>query len=156
MRSLTSRISRLRAQPWIRAACLGAAFGLQACTIVQYRPDVAIGTGRPSGVYFALGDSICRLFNLDLEKRGLRCAAYPSSGPLANIDALHDGRIDIGIVQSDALADALSGHGPFASRGPDMALRVLFTGQTEAFTIVAHRELDVRAATELRGKRVNL
>ena len=155
MRSLTSRIS-LRRRSWIRAACIGAVFGLQACTIVQHRPDVAIGTGRPGGAYFALGDSICRLFNLDLEKRGLRCAAYPSSGPVANIDRLHDGRIDIGIVQSDALADALRGHGPFVARGPDMALRVLFTGQTEAFTIVAHRSRDVRAASELRGKRVNL
>ena len=33
---------------------------------------------------------------------------------------------------------------------------MLFTGQTEAFTVVARRELDVRAATQLRGKRINL
>jgi TRAP transporter TAXI family solute receptor len=129
---------------------------LPACTVVQYRPDVAIGTARPSGVYFALGDSICRLFNLDVEKRGLRCAAYPSSGPVANIEALRDGRIEIGIVQSDVLADALGGTGPFVSPGPDKELRVLFTGLTEAFTIVARRELQIRAATELRGKRINL
>jgi TRAP transporter TAXI family solute receptor len=132
------------------------ALALQACTIVQHRPDVAVGTGRPGGVYFALGDSICRLFNLDLTQRGLRCAAYPSLGPVANIESLHDGRVDIAIVQSDVLADAVSGHGPFASQGPDKALRVLFTGQTEAFTIVARRELGIRAATQLRGKRINL
>src|SRR5688500_4083653 len=101
------------------AALAVLALALQACTLVQYRPDVAIGTGRPGGVYLALGDSICRVFNLDLPQRGLRCAAYPSRGPVANIESLHDGRIDIGIVQSDVLADALGGHGPFASRGPD-------------------------------------
>jgi TRAP transporter TAXI family solute receptor len=156
MRSLTSRISSLRWRLWKHAACIAAALALQACTIVQHRPDVAIGTGAPSGVYFALGDSICRLFNLDIEKRGLRCVAYPATGPLANIDSLHDGRVDIGIVQSDALADAVHGEGPFSSRGPDPALRVLFTGQTEAFTIVARRELAIHAATELRGKRINL
>lgn len=138
------------------AAWVVVALALQACTLVQYRPEVAIGTGRPGGVYLPLGDSICRVFNLDLPQRGLRCAAYPSRGPVANIESLHDGRIDIGIVQSDVLADALRGHGPFASRGPDKALRVLFTGQTEAFTIVARRELEIRAATELRGKRINL
>jgi TRAP transporter TAXI family solute receptor len=136
------------------------AIALQACTVVstvvKHRPDVAIGTARPSGLYFALGDSICRLFNLDLQKRGLRCAAYPSSGPVANIEALHDGRIDVGIVQSDVLADALGGTGPFVSHGPDKELRVLFTGLTEAFTIVARRDLQIRAATELRGKRINL
>ncbi len=139
-----------------RVACIVAALTLQACTVVQYRPDVAIGTGRPGGVYFALGDSVCRLFNLDVMARGLRCAAYPSSGPVANIESLHNRRIDVGIVQSDVLADAISGHGRFTARGPDTELRVLFTGQTEAFTIVARGELAIRAATELRGKRINL
>jgi uncharacterized protein len=133
-----------------------AALALQACTLVQYRPDVAIGTGRPGSVYFPLGDSICRLFNLDVAQRGLRCAAFVSRGPVANIDSLHDGRVDIAVVQSDVLADAISGTGPFASRGPDKALRVLFMGQTEAFTIVARRELGIRNATALRGKRINL
>src|SRR5688572_5364236 len=156
MRSPIRNISRVWQQARVTAAACVVLALAQACTVVQYRPDVAIGTGRPGGVYFALGDSICRVFNLDLTQRGLRCAAYPSSGPVANIESLHDGRIDIAIVQSDALADAISGHGPFASRGPDKALRVLFTGQTEAFTIVARRELEIRAATELRGKRINL
>jgi len=132
------------------------ALALQACTLVQYRPEVAIGTGRPGGVYFALGDSVCRVFNLDLPARGLRCAAFPSRGPVANIESLHDEGSDIVIVQSDVLSDAISGAGPFASQGPDRELRVLFTGQTEAFTIVARRELDIRAATQLRGKRINL
>jgi TRAP transporter TAXI family solute receptor len=157
MRSPISRRLWGRQQGTVTAAAsIVAALALQACTLVQYRPDVAIGTGRAGGVYFALGDSMCRLFNVDRIERGRRCAAYPSSGPIANIRSLHEGRIDIGIVQSDALADAISGHGPFASRGPDKALRVLFTGQTEAFTIVARRELGIRAATDLRGKRINL
>jgi TRAP transporter TAXI family solute receptor len=59
-------------------------------------------------------------------------------------------------VQSDVLADAVSGHGRFASPGPNNALRVLFTGQSEAFTIVAQGALKIRAAAELRGTRINL
>jgi uncharacterized protein len=132
------------------------ALALQACTIVQYRPDLAIGTGRAGSVYLPLGDSICRLFNIDVARHGLRCAALVSRGPVANIESLHDGRVDIAVVQSDVLAEAISGTGPFAARGADKALRVLFTGQTEAFTIVARRELGIRTATELRGKRINL
>jgi TRAP transporter TAXI family solute receptor len=132
------------------------ALAMQACTVLQYRPDVAIGTGRPGGVYLPLGDSICRLFNLDVAERGLRCAAYVSRGPVANIESLYDRRVDIAVVQSDVLADAMSGRGRFTSRGPDKTLRVLFTGQTEAFTIVARGELKIHAAAELRGKRINL
>jgi len=140
-----------RAAVWV---CL--ALGMQACTVFQYRPDVAIGTGRPGGVYLPLGDSICRLFNLDVAQRGLRCAAYVSPGPMANVESLRDRRVDIAVVQSDVLADAIAGRGRFASRGPDTTLRVLFTGQTEAFTIVARGEMKIRAAAELRGKRINL
>jgi len=132
------------------------ALGLQACSVIQYRPEVVIGTSRPGGVYFPLGDSICRMINLDSPTRGLRCAAYPSRGPVTNIESLHDGRIDVGIVQSDVLSDAINGRGPFTSQGPDSELRVLFTGQTEAFTIVARRNLEIRAAADLRGKRINL
>ena len=141
----------------VRAAALAAVLlTLQACTLVQYRPDVAVGTGKAGGVYHALGDSVCRLFNLDVEQRGLRCAAYTSAGPIANIEALRAGRIDIGIVESDILADAVSGQGQFASRGADTALRVLFTGQTEAFTIVARRDRGIRGVADLRGRRVNV
>jgi uncharacterized protein len=133
------------------------AIALSACTlVVPHRPDVVIGTGSPGGVDFPLGDSICRVFNLDVPRGGLRCVAELSRGPVANIESLRDRRIDIGIVQSDVLADAISGAGPFASHGPDASLRVLFTGQTEAFTIVARRELGIRRATDLRGKRINL
>jgi len=140
----------------IAGGCVALEFALSACTLIEYRPEVVIGTGRPGGVYFPLGDSICRMLNLDLPARGLRCAAYPSRGPVANIEALHAGRIDIGIVQSDVLTDAIRGEGPFASQRPDSELRVLFTGQTEAFTIVARRELEIRAASDLRGRRINL
>ena len=155
---MRSQFSKSR-RPWRQARAIsvcGLALALHACAVVQHRPDVVIGTGRPGGVYFPLGDSICRVFNLDLPRRGLRCAASLSRGPVFNVESLNDGRIDIAVVQSDVLADAIGGEGPFTSRGRDTALRVLFTGQTEAFTIVARRELGIRRATELRGKRINL
>lgn len=137
------------------AACV-VLLALQACAVVQYRPEVVIGTGTPGSAYFSLGGSICRLFNLDLPARGLRCAAYPSRGPVANIESLYADHSDIGIVQADILSDAIRGRGPSASSLPHNELRVLFTGQTEAFTIVARREHAIQDATRLRGKRINL
>jgi TRAP-type uncharacterized transport system substrate-binding protein len=37
------------------------------------RPDVVIGTASPTEIYYPLGGSICRLFNLDTPRHGLRC-----------------------------------------------------------------------------------
>jgi TRAP transporter TAXI family solute receptor len=156
MRSVPEIASPKRPHALPRAVACAALALLQACTLVHYRPDVAIGTGRPGGVYLPLGDSICRMFNLDVAQRGLRCAAFVSRGPFSNIASLRDGRIDIAVVQSDVLVDAVSGRGRFASDGPDETLRVLFTGQTEAFTIVAQRALAIHGAKDLRGKRINL
>ncbi|HTO82140.1 MAG TPA: TAXI family TRAP transporter solute-binding subunit, partial [Methylomirabilota bacterium] len=127
----------------VAAAAVMLATTLLACTLVVPRPDVVIGTGSPSGIDYPLGGSVCRLFNLDIPRDGRRCVAVPSAGPLDNIETLHDGRTDIGIVPSDVLADAVAGQGPFAFRGPDPALRVLFTGHADAFTIVARRELGI-------------
>lgn len=125
-----------------------------ACTMP--RPDVVIGTGSPSGAYYPLGGSICRLFNIESPRDGRRCAVVPSIGPVVNLAMLRDGRIDVGIVQSDLLADAVAGAGESASRGPNPDLRVLFTGHSDTFTIVARRELRIHSAAELRGRRVNM
>lgn len=157
MRSQPSNPSSL----WRRAirvggAVSGLAAALVACALVGDRPDAVIGTGSPSGIYYPLGGSICRLFNLDTPLDGRRCVAVPSAGPVANIDSLHDGRTDIDIVPSDVLADAVTGEGPFASRGPDPELRILFTGHADAFTIVARRELGIHSAGELRSMRINM
>jgi hypothetical protein len=159
----------MRSQPknphaWGRAVVRGGSIGalvlaLVACTTVTKvldLPAVVIGTGSPSGVYYPLGGSVCRLFNLDTPLDGRRCVTAPSPGPVTNIDLLQDGRIDIGIVPSDVLADAVAGQGPFVSRGPDKNLRALFTGHADAFTIVARRELGIHSAAELRGRRINM
>jgi TRAP transporter TAXI family solute receptor len=127
-----------------------------ACTYVVARPDVLIGTASPTGMYYALGGSICRLFNLETSRHGRRCSEAPSSGSVANIESLGRGRLDIGIVQSDVLADAVAGHGVFARRGPVTDLRVLFAGHDEMLTLVAGRHSGVHTVADLRGRRINI
>lgn len=129
---------------------------LFGCALIVPRPEVTIATGSPSGVYYPLGGSICRLFNLDSPREGRQCVVVPSPGPIANIDVLREGSADVVIVQSDVLADAAAGAGVFASRGPAGDLRTLFTGHADAFTIVARRELGIRRASDLLGKRINM
>jgi TRAP transporter TAXI family solute receptor len=159
MPSRPSRISR--AWSWARPVPL--ACGLAALTVAQLgcaqvpgRPDVVIGTASPAGIDHPLGGSICRLFNLDTLRHGLRCGEEFSAGSIANIESLRSGRIDIGIVPSDVLADAVAGQGPFAARSPATGLRVLFAGHADLFTLVAHQASGIRTVADLRGQRIGI
>lgn len=131
-------------------------FMLTACALVVPRPDVAIGTGSPGSTTFPLSGSICRLFNLDMVQGGPRCAVVSTDNPVATVDQLRDGRIDVGIVPSDVLADAVAGAGLFVSRGSWPELRVLFMGHADAFTVVVRRELNIHSAAQLRDRRINM
>src|SRR5688572_9331618 len=126
-----------------------------ACAPMVNRPDVMIGTASPTGIYYPLGGSMCRLLNLETSRHGLRCSEEPSSGSVANIESLRRGRLDIGIVPSDALADAVAGQGSFTSRGPTTGLRILLAGPLDMLTVVAHMELGIRTTAEVRGTRIN-
>src|SRR6185295_6753984 len=132
------------------------AFAGSGCTELATRPDVTIGTVSPTGTDYPLGASICRLFNVDAPRHHMRCAEEPASGYVANVEALRSGKIDVAIVLSDVLADAAAGRAPFASRGPATDLRILFAGHDEMLTVVARRELGIRAIAELRGKRIDI
>lgn len=119
-------------------------------------PDVVIGTASPADVDYPLGGSICRLFNLNTPRHGVRCAEELSKGAVANVEALRHGSIDIGIVPSDVLADAVAGQGSFATKGPATNLRVLFAGHSDIFTVVAHQGSGIHTVADLRGKRVGV
>ncbi len=149
--------ARARLRSAIAALCLASvAVTLLGCAQVIRRPDVMVGTASPGDVDYPLGGSICRLFNLDTPRHGLRCAEKPSEGSASNIESLLSGSIDVGIVLSDDLADAVAGERQFASRGPVADLRVLFAGHADIFTLVVHQGAGIHRLADLRGKRIGI
>ncbi len=116
---------------------------------------VSIGTGGKTGVYYLAGGAICDLVNARRWETGVRCLAEPSDGSIANLRDLRSGARTFGIVQSDWLANAVKGTGPFAEAGPDRDLRAVFGLFREPFTVVARPDAGIADFADLKGKRVS-
>lgn len=135
------------------AAGLALGLGLPPLS-AQDAQLVRVGTASLAGVYFPVGVAICRLSNADRPEHGIRCAALPSEGSVANINALRAGDVDMAIVQSDVQAAALEGSGMFADVGPFGDLRAVMALHTEPLTVVTRGAAGIDNLDALQGTRL--
>ncbi len=115
-----------------------------------------IGTGGSSGVYYPMGNAICRLVNKDYSSHGIRCTIKITGGSIHNLKALYYGDLDMGITQSDWQYHAYRGNNTFKSQGPHQDLRAIFSVHSEPFTVVARTDSGIKTFDDLKGKRVNI
>ncbi len=116
---------------------------------------ITIGTGGQTGVYFVVGQSICRLVNRDTAKTGLKCTAPSTGGSIANINAIKAGDMDMGVAQSDWQFHAYNGSSKFEGDKFDK-LRAVFSVHPEPFTVIARADAGIKTFDDLKGKRVNV
>ncbi|MBY4676403.1 TAXI family TRAP transporter solute-binding subunit [Marinobacterium arenosum] len=138
------------------SVALAAGFGASAASAEQ--TYVTIGTGGQTGVYYVVGQSICRLVNRGTEEHNLKCTAPSTGGSVVNINAIREGQQDMGMAQSDWQYYAMKGtkHDSFKAAGPFKELRALFAVHNEPFTVVARADSGIETFDDLVGKRVNL
>lgn len=117
---------------------------------------ITIGTGGQTGVYYVVGQSICRLVNRGESEHGIKCTAPSTGGSVANLNAIRAGEQDMGIVQSDQQYKALKGQESFESAGPNEELRAVFAVHPESFTVMARKDAGIKTFDDLKGKRVNI
>ncbi|HMR62031.1 TAXI family TRAP transporter solute-binding subunit, partial [Amaricoccus sp.] len=113
------------------------------------------GTGGQTGVYYVVGQSICRLVNRNTAETNLKCTAPSTGGSVANINAIKAGDMDMGVAQSDAQFNAYNGLGDFEGE-PFEKLRSVFSVHPEPFTVVARADSGIETFADLKGKRVNI
>tara|TARA_R110000796_G_scaffold9645_10_gene32872 strand:+ start:3201 stop:4160 length:960 start_codon:yes stop_codon:yes gene_type:complete len=116
---------------------------------------ITIGTGGQTGVYFVVGQSICRLVNRDSAKTGLKCTAPSTGGSIANINAIKAGDMDMGVAQSDWQFHAYNGTSQFEGDKFDKE-RAVFSVHAEPFTVIARADAGIESFDDLKGKRVNV
>ena len=117
---------------------------------------VTIGTGGVTGVYYAVGGSICRLMNKDRAKTNIRCSTESTGGSVFNINAIKSGEQEFGLAQSDVHFNAVKGLAQFKDGGPVGDLRAVFSVHPEPFTVLARKDAGVTKFEDFKGKRFNI
>jgi TRAP transporter TAXI family solute receptor len=128
----------------------------------QDRRFIAIGTGGPTGVYFATGNAICRLVHKEAaegrkegRKHGIRCSAPSTGGSTYNIGQIAEGELDFGVAQSDWQYHAYNGTAPDRV-SQYTKLRGVFSVHPEPFQIIVAKDSGIESFEDLKGKRVNI
>jgi len=116
---------------------------------------ITIGTGGQTGVYFVVGQSICKLVNRGQAEHGLKCTAPSTGGSVANINAVKAGDQTLGVAQSDMQYNALEGKAPWDG-DPFKGERAVFSIHPEPMTVVARADSGIKTFDDLKGKRVNI
>jgi TRAP transporter TAXI family solute receptor len=136
----------------LRFATAGALMMAMGASADAQQEFITIGTGGQTGVYYVVGQSICRLVNRDTE---IRCTAPSTGGSVANINAIKGGDMAMGVAQSDMQFNAHQGQEPWAGDAFS-DLRAVFSVHPEPMTVVARADSGIETFDDLKGKRVNI
>lgn len=123
---------------------------------------ITIGTGGPTGVYFVVGNSICRMVHKEAAEgrksgrhHGIRCSAPSTGGSTYNIGQICQGELDFGVAQSDWQYHAYKGDKPDKVK-PCKQLRAVFSVHAEPYQVIAGKGTGIHSFTDLKGKRFNI
>lgn len=116
---------------------------------------ITIGSGSVTGVYYPTAGAISRIVNKSRKTHGIRATVESTGGSAYNVNAMSQGELDMGIVQSDVGYRAYNGIGDF--KGNKISkLRSIFSLHPEPFHIVASEASGIKTFGDLKGKRVNI
>ena len=116
---------------------------------------VTIGTGGVTGVYYPTGGAISKMVNKKRKQYNLRVTVESTAGSVFNVNAIMNGDLEFGIVQSDRQYQAWHGLKEWEGR-PQKKLRSMFSIHPESVTIVAAVDSGIQTIYDLKGKVVNI
>lgn len=127
---------------------------LVGCGSQKSASDVRFGTGGEGGMYYSYGTELAKKISADKKIRPLEVKT--TAGSAANLRLLREKFLDLAIVQSDTLSNAVNGTGIFAEIGPGVGYAAVAGLYTEACQIVVAKNSDIQSVTDLVGKKVSV
>lgn len=117
---------------------------------------VTIGTGGITGVYYPTGGAIAKMVNKKKKEYGIRATVESTGGSVFNVNAVMNGDLEFGVVQSDRQFQAVQGLAEWKDKGPQEDLRAVFSIHPESVTLVAAVDAGINDIKDLKGKKVNI
>ncbi len=117
---------------------------------------ITIGTGGITGVYYPTGGAISKMVNKKKREYGIRATVESTGGSIYNVNAVINGDLEFGIVQSDCQYQAVHGLDAWKNKGPQKDLRAVFSIYPESITLVAAVDAGIKNIKDLKGKKVNI
>ena len=136
--------------------------GASSAEAASKKTFISIGTGGPTGVYFVVGQSICRLVHKAAaegrktgRKHGIRCSAPSTGGSTYNIGQIREGELDFGVAQSDWQFHAYNGSSKYKGKA-FKKLRAVFSVHPEPYHIIVGKNSGIKSWADLKDKRFNI
>ncbi len=116
--------------------------------------DLLLGTEAPGTFSYFSGRVLCRVINQQAD--GITCRQVATRNGVYNLTDLHDGSLDISLVDSQTLIDAVTKRGAFKylDIGYDN-LRALGPLYDMPVALVVRRDARIASLDDLKGKRIN-
>ncbi len=117
---------------------------------------LVMATGTAGSAYFLLGGAICGQLHKGTVSP-LRCAIEPSSGTVANLQALQEGKVNLALAQSDWQHHAYMGSvSQFSSEKAIKDMRALMSLTGAPLVLLARPDAAIRGVDDLAGKRLDI
>ena len=110
-----------------------------------------IATGGTAGTYYPIGGAMAEILNNNIQ--GMNASAQSTGATVANINMLHDGSVDLAIVQNDITYYAANGLEMFKDKKID-SIRGIATLYPETCQIITLNASGIKSVADLKGKRV--
>jgi len=116
--------------------------------------ELLLGTGEPGTFSHFTGRMLCRIINSHSGE--LNCKTVPAPDDVHNLTNLRGGSLDIGLIDSRMLLDAINktGNFKFFDIGYEN-LRVLIPLYDVPISLIVRRDANILSLKDLKGKRIN-
>jgi len=120
----------------------------------SHASDILLGTGESGTFSYFAGRTLCRILNH--QSSSMNCATAPASGDVSNLTNLLGGSLDIALIDSRVLHDAVNKTGEFEFLDISYDnLRALIPFYEIPITLAVRSDAGITSLETAKGKRIN-